>query len=106
LKSVAEAIRRPGMDDLQILAELRTALPDAKRAWLLVERLESSLDSDPRTSEYERGALARLKSSVSELIAAQRDGLNLHTSDASVAITALETSIRKRTTGPDRWPLA
>lgn len=96
------------MGDLEILAELRNALSDApdKRAWELVERLDSSLDSDPRTSDYERKALARLKSSVSDLIAAQRDGLNPYTSTASVQISALESSIRKRTTGPDGWPLA
>ena len=94
------------MDELQILAELRKCLADADaQTWDLVERLGSSLEGDPRHSDYERTLVQRLRSGVTDLIAAKRDGFNLHTTNASVAITALETSIKKRTTGADGWPM-
>jgi len=94
------------VDDLALLVELRGALDQPRRAWELVERLGGSLEHDPRHSDYERALMSRLRAAVSEAIAAEREGLNSHHTNASVAITALETSIRKRTTGPDGYKLA
>ena len=94
------------MNDLQIISELRGVLADADtRTWELVESLEYSLERDPRYSDQERAAVQHLRSAISDLIAAKRAGLNPHTSNASVALTSIESSLLKRTTGLDGWPL-
>jgi hypothetical protein len=75
-------------------------------SWAAVESLESSLESDPRYSDYEKQLVRRLKEQVSELIGAKRDGREPYAGSANVTVSALESSIRKRTTGADGWPLA
>lgn len=93
-------------DDLGTIRQLRATLSRPADAWPLVTRLETLLESDPRHSPAEQDLIRRLRSQISDLIAAEREGLNLHPSAASITLTALETSIRKRTTGADGWPLA
>jgi hypothetical protein len=92
--------------DLAMISEIRAMLVRAADAWPLVTRLESSLEGDPRHSRAEQEMIQRLRSQISDLILAEREGLNVHTSAASVTLTALEGSIKKRTTGADGWPLA
>jgi hypothetical protein len=96
------------MDTLELIGELRTALStrSGDAVWELVSLVDSSLDIDPRATQDERALVRRLKSSVSDLIAARRDGLNAETSPSTVVLTALESSIRRRTTGPDGWKMA
>jgi len=95
-------------DTLTLLSKLRGALSPGGSGdpWELVKRIESSLDADPRYSKAERELVARLRSGVSDVLLAHREGLNPHNGLASVAITALESSLKKRTTGTDGWPLA
>lgn len=95
------------MDTLQLIDELRTALAtrSGDAVWDLVSLIDSSVETDPGTQD-ERALVRRLKSSVSDLIAARRDGLNADPSQSSVILTALESSIKRRTTGPDGWKLA
>ncbi len=96
------------MDTLELIGELRTALGarSGDAAWQLVSLIDSSLETDPRATQDERTLVRRLKSSVSDLIAARRDGLNAEASVTTAIVTALESSIKRRTTGPDGWKLA
>ncbi|MDJ0979260.1 MAG: hypothetical protein QNI87_12105 [Erythrobacter sp.] len=97
--------------DLELLSELRDLLDQEPTEtlciawWDRVLSVEASLEADPRTSEHEKKLVAQLRAAMSDLIRAYREGQNLHTSQASVAISALESSIQKRTTGADGWPL-
>lgn len=96
---------------LEKLAKLRDAIEAAtdERAaaetWTLVEQIESDLEGDPRLSNNERQSLQHLKSGVSDFIRAHREGLNPYAGTAQIAISALVSSLRKRTTGEDGWPL-
>jgi hypothetical protein len=93
-------------EDVQLISELRSALSDAPEdAWDLFERLESTLNRDPRQSEAEQDLLVQLRSKISDLIAANRGGLTPDVSRATAPLTALEKMIGKRTTGPDGWPI-
>jgi hypothetical protein len=94
-------------EDVQLISELRSALSDAREdIWDLVERLESTLDGDPRQSEEERTLLRQVRVGVSGVIAAKREGRQPDVTTASAPLRRLETMIRKRTTGPDGWPVA
>jgi len=96
---------------LEKLADLRQALllqasPDQQaNAWDLVMSIESDLDSDARCSDLERGHVRRIRQGVSDVIAAHNQGLNPVLSLALIPIGSLESSLRKRTTGVDGWPL-
>jgi ABC-type transporter Mla subunit MlaD len=94
-------------EDVQLISQLRSALSDAREdIWDLVERLELTLESDPRQSEEERTLLAQVRAGVSDVIATRREGRQPDLTRASAPLRRLETMIRKRTTGPDGWPLA
>lgn len=96
---------------LALIAELQkiltpaTSNADAKRRWELVQLIEGSLDSDARYSKQERQIVANLKSGVSNVIAAHRDGLNPVYSLALIPLYALNDSIMRRTIGLDGWPM-
>ena len=96
------------METLDLIDELRTALGarSGDAVWDLVLLIDSSLETDPGATQDERALVRRLRSSVSDLIAARRDGLNADVGSSSVILTALEGSIKRRTTGPDGWKLA
>lgn len=95
------------MDDLALIAEIRTALSNLnmQAAWSGVQSLESTLERDPNYSHHEKQLIRQLRSQVSDVIAAKRNGLNPHTGSASATLTAVESSIRRRTTGADGWKL-
>jgi hypothetical protein len=96
------------MQTLQLLEELRTALegsdPDA--IWELVGRITADVETDRRAPKSDLADVRRLNSAVGEFLAARRDGLNADVSRPRVILTGLENSIKRRTTGPDGWPLA
>jgi hypothetical protein len=96
------------MDILQLIEELRAALQarSGDALWDLVSLIDSSLEGDPRASKDERALVRRLKTTVGDFIAARRDGLNAEPSQSTVLLTALESSVKRRTTGVDGWPLA
>jgi hypothetical protein len=94
-------------EDVQLISQLRSALSDAREdIWELVERLESTLETDSRQSEEERTLLGQVRAGVSDAIAARREGRPPDLTRASAPLRRLETMIRERTTGPDGWPLA
>lgn len=101
----------PLRDTLSLITDLKRVLTpsassrDAKRWWTLVQLIESSLDLDARYSKTERQLVSQLKSGMSEVIAARRDGLNPVYSLAFAPLYALENSIMRRTTGTDGYPL-
>ncbi len=96
------------MSELELIDQLHTALNefDADTAWSAVQRIEGSLELDPRYSTSEKKLVEHIKSQVSDIIRAKREGLTPHIGSARATIGALATSIKKRTTGPDGWPLA
>jgi hypothetical protein len=77
------------MDDLDLIIEMRIALQGLNfdKCWDGTLTLESSLDQDPRYPPHERALVRQLRSQVSDLIAAKRDGLNLHPGSASATLT-------------------
>jgi hypothetical protein len=101
------------MDTLGKIAQLREALrsdatlKQTEAWWDLYERLDAHvLVFDKHTSQYERETLNRLKNGLSlatRMIREQERNPNIHL--AQLALTALESSIHRRTTGPDGWPL-
>ncbi|RWC90050.1 MAG: hypothetical protein EOS32_28795 [Mesorhizobium sp.] len=96
------------MDDtLSLIKQLYDALSDnatSESWWSLAQRIESSIEFDPRYSKHERETVARLKAGVSQALLAIREGREPFTSTRQ-ALTALQFSIERRTTGPDGWPL-
>jgi len=98
-------------DTLKLIETLRTQLsPDASLAeaedwWPIVQRIEASLEFDPRYSKSEKETVGRLKQWVSEAILAVRQGLNPQCSSIAVSLTALQGSLERRTIGEDGWPL-
>jgi len=76
------------METLQLIDELRTALGDRSgdAVWDLVSLVDSSLETDPGATSDERALVRRLKSNVSDLIAARRDGLNVEVSQLNVIL--------------------
>lgn len=100
------------MDDtLSLIEELSdtmsgdVTLAEAESWWSMVLRIEGSLDFDPQYSKHERELIERLKTSVSHDIRAVREGRKPNNSLARVALTGLQHSIERRTTGADGWPL-
>jgi len=97
---------------LELLAELRQMLSeqatpgDRGKWWDTVLLIESSLETDPRFSQQEKSLMTRLRSGVSDVIAAHNKNLNAQFSLATMPLTALETSVKRRTTGADGWPIA
>jgi hypothetical protein len=89
------------METLRLIDELRTALGDRSGDAVsdIVCFIESSLETDLGATSDERALVRRLKSNVSALIAARRDGLNVEVTQSNVILSALESSIKGRTTG-------
>ena len=88
------------MNDIQIINDLREALAIAdEKTWDLVERLAASLELDPHHSDYERSLVRRIRMAVTDDLLTKRDGLEPDTSNARVALGALQTSLKKRTIG-------
>ena len=97
------------VDTLGLLARLRECLSggQVEDCLDLVEKVDTSLVFDVRYSADERHLVQNLRSGVSDIIKVQREGLNSHDmSLATLPLTALETSLRKRTTGEDGWLLS
>lgn len=87
--------------------EIHTASSEnTSELWSHVEGLDIDLLSDPRCSEEERQLVAQLQSGVSDIIGALNESKTPYTHSTLVAISALESSLKRRTTGEDGWPLA
>jgi len=100
------------VDILEQIAAFHSVLPEQKSLeevtawWDRVQGIEASIATDPRASAYEKGVLQGLKRAVSEAIMNARDfGRAPEISRISVALTALQHSIERRTTGPDGLPI-
>jgi hypothetical protein len=93
-------------EDFKIIRELRSAVAKLDdRVWTLFEILESAIGGDPRRTSKEGEMVRRARLKAAEAFLAKQKGLNLDNTPALAALGALETSIRKRTTGPDGWRL-
>ncbi len=98
-------------DTLELIESLRTRLsPDASLAeaeswWPIVQSIEATLEFDPRYSKQEKETVGRIRQWVSEAILAVRQGLNPQCSPIGVSLTALRSSLERRTIGGDGWPL-
>ena len=96
---------------LNALADLKAAYaaatsPEEYAAlWDIVNRLEAALTSSTKKDKQELQALDGLKRVVSEAIRNSREGLNQPT-NLGTKVSALETTIKRSTIGPDGWPMA
>jgi hypothetical protein len=68
--------------------------------------IEASLTSDMQSDKAIDRQVRYLKDKVTDVYSALREGLNPNYTSANVALTAIEGSLRRRTFGPDGWPLA
>ncbi|WP_411290231.1 hypothetical protein [Sphingorhabdus sp.] len=75
---------------------------DAAKWWTLVELMESSIARDIESNKSLKGNVRYLRSTVTDLIAARRDGLNPNYIAARVAVSALASKIAPRT-ALDGW---
>jgi hypothetical protein len=99
------------MDILEIIAAFRRALQDAEtvaefealRAW--VGKVEAALGIDRRVSAGEKQLLVSLAAAVGTAIFALDQNRYPDKGRISAALTGLQHSIERRTTGPDGWPL-
>lgn len=81
------------------------SLENASAWWTLTERIEASLEFDPRYSKGERGAVDRLRSAISGAIADVRAGHEIWVASIRLPLGSLRASVERRTTGLDGWPL-
>jgi hypothetical protein len=85
---------------LALIAELKNKLnrfphatPD--ECWTTVQAIEACLGCDPHSSPKERVLFQRLKSAVSDIIAAHWEGLHVPSGLAILPLSALDGSIRR-----------
>jgi hypothetical protein len=97
---------------LELLAELvalwatEPTLDNLIASYDKARLIRADLEFDSRTTKQERELLDQLDRGISAAIAQARDGhhpMSLHT--ARVAASALQSSLERRTTGADGWPL-
>lgn len=99
-------------DSLYFLRELRDliARPHSGKtttdAWAALEMLELRIAAESGHDPKEKKLLASIRSSLSDYTLAQRKGLNPHFGSGSASLSALESSIMKRSFGEDGWPNA
>jgi len=105
-------MRENKTDPLVLLRAMRNSLSGPQsglatsEAWDALGMLELKLSLERGHSEYEQGLLRDLRRALSDFDLAQGQGLNADEGRARVVISALESSIMKRSTGTDGWPLA
>ena len=93
------------MDILEQIAAFHGVLPRQKSLeevvawWARVEGIEAAIATDPRASAYEKGVLNGLKRAVRDF------GRDPDISRISAPLTALQQSIKRRTTAPDGRPI-
>ena len=101
------------MDVLDRIDRLASAIggdpriEDADAWWTDFRLIESAVEHDQRATKREREIVTRISSALSAYTRAVREGApspDAHI--AQVALSALHGEIRKRTIGPDGWPLA
>jgi len=80
---------------------IQQAIPvgDKDKAWKHFYAVESSLDFDPNASKYEKDCLQRVNETLAEAL---RQKMPM---SVGPALTGLQISLERRTTGPDGWPL-
>lgn len=67
-----------------------------------VQRIESSLEFDPRRTKGDGEAVERLKSAISGMIAASRGGLHPEPGPARQALMSIQQSYPLR---PEQWSI-
>ncbi|MDG4874164.1 hypothetical protein P9273_03505 [Mesorhizobium sp. WSM4935] len=98
-------------DTLDLVEDLRkrlthdAPLDEAMSWWDVVQRIESSLEFDRGRTKADGEAVERLKSAISEMIAAFRQGLHPEPGPARRALMSIQQSVERRTTGVDGYPL-
>ena len=85
---------------LDLIAQLRTKLSafpkaTADECWVTVQTIEACLERDPRYSLTERLLVQRLKSAVSDIIAAHWEGFRVPPGIATLPLSALDGAIRR-----------
>jgi hypothetical protein len=98
------------MDILETIKALQKAIREGKTIdpswWDRCERIETSIKLDRRATAQEKQEVARLKQAVGNAILYNRKtSLFPDTHLIGAILSGLRTSIEKRTTGPDGWPL-
>jgi hypothetical protein len=100
------------MDVLDRIERLKSSMgkdariEDADAWWTDFELIESDIERDPRSTKQERETVAHIKGTLSTFTMTLRAGGG--SPDASTVrahLLALQRQIRKRTIGPDGWPL-
>ena len=103
---------RPGLCKVQAnlldqIAAFREVLPKQKSLedvmawWDRCIKIDASIETDRRASSYEKSRVQNLRTAVTDAIIRVRDyGYEPDTSRISVALTALQHSLVRRTIGP------
>lgn len=97
---------------LKSLGELRDALSEtysettAIKLWDRALSAEAELAIDPTYSDDQRKLVSKLRTALTELMSAHRDGLEAQLSPVLVAIGNLEASIKRGSIGEDGFPVA
>ncbi len=89
------------LEQLQATMNDRATAEERDAWWILVLRIQSSVDSYPRASKADRDAMRRLRDGVTELYGSINRG---HLPDYSAALRAscgLQYLLEKQTTGFD-----
>ena len=94
------------IDKLQKSIKADSDPEEFEARWIDCKTITYEIDDNKRSSTYERQLVMRLQAGVTDVMAAIRDGLpSPNISGVGVVLTALRSSIEKRTTGPDGWPI-
>ena len=95
------------VDVLDQIAAFREVLPkqksleDVTEWWDRCMEIDASIETDRRASSYEKSRVQNLRTAVTDAIIRVRDyGYEPDTSRISVALTALQHSLVRRTIGP------
>lgn len=83
------------------IKELHNSIPigDEETAWDRYHSISLSLDHAPNASDYEKGCLERVNRNLAEAIRQKM------TMGIGPALAGLQTSLEKRTYGPDGYPI-
>jgi hypothetical protein len=97
---------------LDLIKELSKALRDsaslkeAEEWWNMFLRIESDLEYNPNTTKHQHKLFRQLKEGISHAIRSIREKWpSANLGGARVALSALQSEIERRTTGPDGYPL-
>ena len=72
---------------------------DKDKAWEHYYAIDHSLEFDPNVSDYEKDCLRRVNQTLAEALR-QKTPMSV-----GPTLSGLQSSLERRTTGPDGWPL-